>query len=335
MERKRLSEADESPSKSGGLYFSEPRTEVFSSGCTLLDCALGGGWAYGRIANLIGDKSTGKTLLAIEASANFVRENPQGKVYYAEAEAAFDKNYAASLGLPMARVSFRDNIGTVEDWYEDLVKVISKTTKERALYILDSMDALSDRAEVGRQIDDASYGMQKQKKLSELFRRLVQQLEKSKVTVLIISQVRDAIGVTFGKKHTRSGGKALDFYATHAVWLAHVGRIAKTKNKVTRVVGVQVKAKVEKNKVGMPFREASFPILFAYGVEDVMASLAWLKEVGRNELLAELGKADKILSDLPKLSSSEYKELEKKVRKLVKRSWREIEAEFLPTRKKY
>ena len=203
----------------------EPKTATFSTGCTLLNCVLGGGWAYSRVANIIGDKSTGKTLLAIEACANFALENPTGKIVYVEAEAAFDEDYAESLGLPLGRVEFPDGIDTVEDVFEDLDKRMAEDV--RTLYIIDSFDALSDRDEAKRAIDQGSYGQSKQKKTSELFRRMIQRFKRSNVTLLIISQVRDAIGVAFGDKLKRSGGRALDFYATHALWLAHLGQIKK------------------------------------------------------------------------------------------------------------
>jgi len=94
------------------------QTKTFSSGCTLLDCALGGGWAENRVANIVGDKSTGKTLLAIEAAANFHDKYPGSPIFYYEAEAAFDERYAAELGFPVESVHRPYKyIDTVEDFY--------------------------------------------------------------------------------------------------------------------------------------------------------------------------------------------------------------------------
>src|SRR5262245_41010125 len=162
----------------GGAYFSAPKQRGFiSSGCKLLDMVLGGGWAEGRIANIIGDHSTGKTLLCIEAAANFINKYPKGKVYYREVEAAFDIDYARALGMPVDRVDFshqrKEVIDTVEDVFEDMEQILAKHAKQPALYILDSLDALSDREEAKRDIDKGTFGANKAKKLGELFRRLV------------------------------------------------------------------------------------------------------------------------------------------------------------------
>ena len=87
-------------------YFLDPKVETFSSGCAILDMALGGGWAERRMINIVGDKSTGKTLLAIEACTQFLLKYPHGDIVYCEVEAAFDKGYAAALGMPVDRVRF-------------------------------------------------------------------------------------------------------------------------------------------------------------------------------------------------------------------------------------
>src|SRR5206468_8961680 len=109
-----------------------------------------------------------------------------------------------------------------------------------------------DDAEQKREIDDGSYGANKAKKMGELFRRLVADLEEANVLLIVVSQLRDKIGVMFGEKQTRTGGRALDFYASHIVWLAEIGKIKKTIQKVERVIGVNVRARVKKNKVGLP-----------------------------------------------------------------------------------
>lgn len=312
----------------------EPAAETFSSGCTLLDCALGGGWGFERVANVIGDKSTGKTLLAIEACANFHLVEPDGKIEYREAEAAFDIPYAENLGLPVDAVDFGDDpVFTVEDVFEDIEKMLGR--KERTLYVVDSMDALSDRAEQGRDMDEGTYGT-KSRKVSEWFRRQNHKLAKSRITLIVISQVRDNIGVQFGAKHKRSGGRALDFYATHALWLAHTGQVKRTRKGVERVVGVNVLANVKKNKIGPPFRKVDFPLMFGYGVEDVRAGLDWLIKVGRTEEVG-LSKEDakKLVSKVEALDDDRYYEERRNVNEAVRRVWSEIETDFRPRRRKY
>ena len=128
-----------------GLYYQPSASPVFfSSGCTLLDCVLGGGWATDRIINVVGDKSTGKTLIAIEACANFFNKYQDNcTIYYNEAEAAFDTDYARNLGLPVEDIDFVEPCFTVENLFTDLHTKIEKAEKDKQyLYILDSLDAL-------------------------------------------------------------------------------------------------------------------------------------------------------------------------------------------------
>jgi recombination protein RecA len=323
--------------KSGGNYFANPKTNLkfIPSGCKVLDLTLGGGWCEDRIANIVGDKSTGKTLLCIEASANFAFLNPKGKIRYREAEAAFDQPYAKALGMPVDRIDFGEPLETVEDLFEDLTKIV-EGAKSKELVIVDSLDALSDRSEMERDMDQGSYGAEKAKKLSQLFRRLVRQMADKNVTLIIVSQVRDKIGVSFGRSTTRSGGKALDFYASQVVYLAHVGRITKTISSLKRVTGVKVLAKIDKNKVGLPFREASFSIRFGYGIDDAQACLDWLAEVGA---LKEVGISEKdskfYLQEIMEMTPQEGAEEIERFREVVQRKWYEVEGKLLTPRSKY
>lgn len=336
-------EVDNKTSQTKGNYFvnNEKDVKFISSGCTLLDCVLGGGLPLGRVINIVGDKSSGKTLLAIEATANFAKTYPDSKIWYNEAESAFDKGYAAALGMPIDSIIFvaedyPEANTTVEGFFEHLKMVCDETDGKNGLYILDSLDALSDKAEMERSIDEGSYGANKAKKLSEMFRRIIRKLEASGITLIIISQIRDKIGVTFGKKTTRSGGKALDFYASIVLFLAEVGKIKKTINKVERPVGVKVKAKAEKNKVGLPYRDCTFPIMFGYGIDSLQASLDWLASVGELEQLDIDPKSIKRkLKSLESIPDDEYFKFTENVESIVKKTWNDIELKFLPTRKKY
>lgn len=286
---KRIRPIDKAKIYTGG-YFASPRDNLqfINTGSTLLNLALGGGWCEGRVFNIIGDKSTGKTLLAIEAMANFLHKYPKAKARYWESEGAFDLDYAEALGMPVGRVDLGDApMATVEDFYEKLAKVVEEATRPE-LVILDSLDALSDRAELERDIDESSYGANKAKKLGELFRRLVAEMERKQITLGIISQVRDKINAMFGRKWTRSGGKALDFYASQTVILANTGRIEKTTLGIKSVIGVDIHAKMDKNKVGLPYREAKFPIRFGYGVDEIQSLVNYLaetKRLGRVDIL--------------------------------------------------
>lgn len=309
--RNRIRLRTATPEEPGGLYFSSEKKnyQFISSGCTVLDCVLGGGWPLGRIVNIVGDRSTGKTLLAMEAIANFFLKYDNGWARYVEAESAFDSDYASALGIPMDRVDCVNTLDTVEAVFEDLNAI---TSKDPGLYILDCLDALSDQAEMERGIGEGSYGAAKAKKLSELFRRLVRKLAQKKICLIVISQVRDNIGVTFGEKHSRSGGKALDFYASQIVWLHHSKTIKRTINKIERPVAVRIRARCKKNKIGLPFRECEFNIRFGYGIEDMEASQEFLQTVGK-----AVPKDPETLQDA------------------VIREWYIVEKRFLPDKRKY
>lgn len=316
--------------------------DFISTGCINFDCAIGGGWPLGRMSNLVGDKSTGKTLCAIEAAANFTRKWPEGLIFYREAEAAFDEDYAETLGLPTGRVDFGpDGLGTawetIEDIYEDLQKACDECIKQGqpGLYIIDSLDALSSRAELTRKIDEGSYGMEKQKQLGQLFRRLVRKIKEANVHLMIISQIREKIGVMFGEKYRRSGGKALDFYATQVVYLSHMKTLKRTVGGVERPIGIRVKAKCTKNKVALPMRECEFSIQFGYGIDELPAAIEWLEQVKKAKDLLDGEDAKKFIARVEALDRKAFNAEMRKVRKYFRKTWDEIESRFIPARRKY
>lgn len=328
-----------------GSYFTSEKTSLnfVKSGCVTMDCVLGGGWVLGRVANIVGDRSSGKTLLAIEACANFHRDYPNGAIRYAESESAFDEFYAAALGMPIESVEFnRDRpMRTVEDWYNDTVRFLDAREKDGkpGLYILDSFDALSDDAELKREIDKGTFGAAKAKKSGELFRKLIDRIERSKVLLIVVSQIRDKLNVTFGETKTRSGGRALDFYATHIVWLAEIGKIKKTINKIDRPVGVNVKVRCKKNKVGLPFRECEYPIIFGYGIDDMTSSVEWLIAHGFEEDLDEVGMTKagyKVrIAKLRDIGGGDVAEVRTKLAQLVQKRWAQVDESFMPKASKY
>jgi recombination protein RecA len=293
----------------------------------------------------------GKTLLAIEATANFAKKYPKGLIWYREAEAAFDEKYAETLGLPVRRVDFGpDGIGTmwdtVEDIFEDLEKQIAVAKKEGVpgIYIVDSLDALSTRPEMARDIDKGSFKTDKAKLLSELFRRQTRKQKEANILLLIISQIRAKIGVMFGEKDTRGGGKALDFYASQALWLSHMANLTKTIDGVKRITAQEVRARCKKNKIAMPFRECTFKIRFGYGIDDLDAAVNWLAEVKQLERLEDIkiGKkenledvADRYIKQCGKLDPPEFDRRLKHVNKVLKEAWVDVESKFRPARRKY
>lgn len=314
-----------------------------SSGAQIIDCALGGGYAEGRVVNIVGDRSAGKTLLAIEAITNFVLKFEDAHARYAESESAFDELYAEALGLPLDRVEFNRGkpLRTIEDWYKDMIRVLDENKDRPMIYVLDSLDALSDDAEMERGIDETNtYGTQKAKKLGELFRKLVERIERQRCLLIVVSQLRDKIGVTFGETKTRSGGKALDYYASHILWLREKQKIKRTIKGVERIVGMDVELRVKKNKVGLPFRSADYPVIFGYGIDDVTAGVEWLLSVGLADVLEKELDMTKSgyklrIQNLRNKGGEEMQAVRKALNRVVVREWQRIETDFLPKARKY
>lgn len=330
-----------------------------SSGCTLLDCATGGGWPLGRVVNIVGDRSTGKTLLAEEAMANFLIQYPNGRIWYRETEAAFDESYARGLGLDTSKIDFGpdgadSSWDTIESLFDDLNRILDendariaarakalreankKLTAPEALklamgaavpglYIIDSLDAVSSETELDRDVHEGSYNLAKQKLMGELFRRLVRRVKRAGICIVFISQIRDRIGAMIkGKKYTRTGGKALDFYASIVLYLADLGKVYETKGGIKRAVAIKIKARCEKNKITAPFRECVFELRFGYGIDDEYANFEWLKE---NKRLEEAG-YDKIPLSIKGVDGA-------KLRRDTIRIWNDIESSFMPAKGKY
>lgn len=332
------------PKRNGHYFAGESAPEFIPSGCTVLDCVLGGGWPLGRVANIVGDKAVGKTLIAIEACANLAVKYPKGHIWYREAEAAFDIDYAEQLGLPVDRVDFGpegidSSWDTIEDIGEDMVRCANIALKSRqpGLYIIDSLDAVSSRAEMKRKPGEGSYGMEKPKELSKLFREHVRLFRQARMAIIIVSQIRDKIGITFGEKYSRSGGKALDFYASQILWLHHKKTLTSTIKGADRATGVRIRAKCKKNKLAPSFRECEFVLLFGYGTDDLEASLSFLSEVG---FLGYVGisKADDVgtyLRRTLKLPPDQLRLRQREVSEAAVRAWQEVEDRFKPTSRKY
>ena len=317
------------------LVQQESKEVFFSTGCTLLDLVLGGGWSMGRIFNLVGDRSVGKTLLALEAFANFRLKFPKGRMRYAESEAALDELFAEQLGFKDDITRPAELLNTVEDFRDDLADFIKLGGP--SLYILDSLDALSDDAELEKfekRDTGGSYGVGKAKGMSGLFRLLARDIKKQNSCLGIISQVRENIGVTFGEHYTRSGGKALDFYSSCSLWLHNAGKEEKTFEGDSRITGAKVIAKCKKNKVGLPFRECHFSIMFGYGIDSEMASLDWLLQEKKIEKETYSSLKKKLAKARETSDFNTIGEISTQLKEDVTREWMRIEKEIaFPIRK--
>lgn len=311
-----------------GNYFAKPKAHrnFIKSGSTLLDLALGGGWCLGTAANIVGDKSTGKTLLAIEATANMAKQYPDAAIYYRESEAAFDKQYAAALGMPLDRIDFgKGRLETIEQMYSELDAIIQKA-KEPTLYICDSLDAISDEEEKKREFGKKVYRTKKATDMSELFRRIMGGIAEKDIMFLIVSQTRQNMNGMF-ETRTRTGGMALDFYVVHALYLTYIGQVTKDRKKLKRTVGIKVKAQVKKNKISQPFRNAEFKIMFGYGIDDLESMFRFLKETST--------KTEFDIKDFNDMGDKEFRTNYRALSKIVRKRWYEVEDSFLPKRRKY
>lgn len=319
------------------------KIEYFSSGSLTADLMLGGGWAQGRVSNIVGDRSSGKTLLATEALANWTRTvgKPEN-AKYVDAESALDAAYADAMGMPRGIQLHSEGMVTVQELFVDFDHFADELDGEPGMYVLDSLDALSDDEEMALDIDKGTYGMQKPKLLSKFFRQRCTMMANKNITLMVISQMRDKIGVTFGEKKTRSGGKALDFYCSQIVWLSEMAKIKRTSLNLDRVVGIETLAKNKKNKVGLPFREAELTIMFNYGIDDEISMLNWLKDTDKNN--TQLSKVlqmtpPQVVAALGKARAAGERDVINDIRdalsNIVTERWMQIEETLKPPMRKY
>lgn len=217
------------------------------------------------------------------------------KIYYDEPEAAFDLNLASEFGMPLDNIiGIRQRVNdkykgefkhskTIEDFVERIDDIIkSKDKNDIVLYVLDSLDSISDEREQAhiekKGIGSQDYGGGKASVLSKFFRTKIQDLHDNNILLFIISQIRDNINAgLFGKKYKRSGGKALDFYCSQIIWLYEAGKIESNRGIVQ---GIEVRVGVEKNKVGERYHKVTFNILHGFGIDNISSMIDFLWEKG-------------------------------------------------------
>ena len=292
------------------------QVEVIPSGSLGLDLALGvGGYPKGRVVEIYGPESSGKTTLAIHAIAEAQKKG--GICAIVDAEHAFDRFYAESLGVDIENllISQPDN-------GEQALEIADNLIRSGAidLLVVDSVAALTPRAEIEGEMGDSAVGMQA-RLMSKALRKLTGTISKTGCCCIFINQLREKIGVMFGNPETTTGGNALKFYASIRLDIRRVTQLKEGEN----VIGNRTRVKVVKNKVAPPFRKAEFDIMFGKGVSktgeiiDMAVEMNIVKKSGSwfsyedNKLGQGRDAVRQLLEDNPELSA----ELEHRIKEAV------------------
>ena len=292
--------------------------EVIPSGSLGLDLALGvGGYPRGRVIEIYGPESSGKTTLTLHAIAE--AQKAGGIAAFIDAEHAFDRGYAKKLGI-----NLDDLIISQPDNGEQALEIADNLIRSGAvdIVVIDSVAALTPKAEIEGEMGDSKMGLHA-RLMSQALRKLTGTISKTKCTVIFINQLREKIGVMFGNPETTTGGNALKFYASVRIDIRKASAPIKTGDEA---VGSRVKVKIVKNKVAPPFKIAEFDIMYGEGISktgeilDAAVDMGIVKKSGSWFSYAEtkLGQGRDAVRDMLKDNPELAEELEGKIREEIK-----------------
>ena len=292
--------------------------EVIPSGSLGLDLALGvGGYPRGRVIEIYGPESSGKTTLTLHAIAE--AQKAGGIAAFIDAEHAFDRGYARKLGI-----NLDDLIISQPDNGEQALEIADNLIRSGAvdIVVIDSVAALTPKAEIEGEMGDSKMGLHA-RLMSQALRKLTGTISKTKCTVIFINQLREKIGVMFGNPETTTGGNALKFYASVRIDIRKASAPIKTGDEA---VGSRVKVKIVKNKVAPPFKIAEFDIMYGEGISktgeilDAAVDMGIVKKSGSWFSYAEtkLGQGRDAVRDMLKDNPELADELEAKIREEIK-----------------